>query len=134
MISFEKNRKISVYEFLDLLSRSTLDERRPVDDIECIKGMLDNANLTITAWDDDKLVGIARSMTDFTFACYLSDLAVDQSFQKQGIGKSLLDETLKCLGDKAKLILVSAPDSNSYYEHIGMVNNPKCWIIDKEAR
>ena len=81
------NTPITVDQFAELLSKTTLGERRPLEDQECLQGMLENSNLTITAWDGEKLVGIARSVTDFHFACFLSDLAVHQLYQKVGIGK-----------------------------------------------
>jgi len=91
--------------------------------------MLKNSNLTITAWQGDNLVGIARSMTDFYFACYLSDLAVHKDYQNAGIGKQLQILTQKQLGPKCSLILVAAPAANSYYEHIGFTNNKRCWVL-----
>ena len=99
-------------------------------DRECLQGMVNNSNLMITAWHGDKLVGIARSMTDFHYACYLSDLAVDVNYQKSGIGRMLQQLTQEQLAEKCKLILISAPDANSYYEHIGYTNNPRCWVLN----
>ena len=84
-ISYKINAPISVDQFIELLANSTLGERRPIDDRQCMQGMLDNANLTITAWDEEVLVGVARSVTDFHYACYLSDLAVSKNHQKQRI-------------------------------------------------
>ena len=77
-IHYEHSRQIRDDEFVDLLRRSTLAERRPVDDPNCIRAMLQHANLLCTAWDGSKLVGVARSVTDFEYCCYLSDLAVDE--------------------------------------------------------
>ena len=94
--------------------------------------MMKNSNLMVTAWDDEKLIGIARSMTDFHYACYLSDLAVHRDYLKKGIGKRLLILTQRELGPKGKLILVAAPSANSYYEHVGFKNNPRCWVLDRE--
>jgi len=131
-ITYKINSDVSVDQFIGLLTASTLAERRPVDDRECIEGMIKNSNLIVTAWDDEKLVGIARSMTDFHYACYLSDLAVDKNYQKNRIGKQLQIITQKQLGPKCKLILIAAPASNTYYEHIGFTNNNRCWILNRE--
>jgi predicted GNAT superfamily acetyltransferase len=103
MESFFKSFKSDVYQvdqFIDLLTRSTLGERRPIHDRDCIEGMIANSNLTVSAWDCDNLIGIARSMTDFHYACYLSDLAVCQSHQKSGIGKKLQAITQSQLGPR----------------------------------
>jgi len=91
--------------------------------------MVSNTNLLVTAWAEDDLVGVARSVTDFAFCCYLSDLAVDRAFQRQGIGKHLIDLTRRALPATAKVILLSAPDASKYYPHIGMQQHPSAWII-----
>ena len=99
-IEYKINEPISTDQFIDLLSSSTLGERRPIQDRECMQGMISNSNLTVSAWDSGQLVGLARSMTDFHFACYLSDLAVSQSHQKSGIGKQLQIITQNQLGPR----------------------------------
>jgi ribosomal protein S18 acetylase RimI-like enzyme len=128
-IHYENSRVISEDEFVDLLKRSTLSERRPVDDPKCIKAMLAHANLLCTAWDGEKLVGVARSVTDFEYCCYLSDLAVDEAYQKQGIGRELIRLTQSRLGSKAKIILLAAPKADGYYPRIGCELHSSAWII-----
>ena len=130
-ITYQINTPITTDQFIDLLRQSTLAERRPVDDRQCMEGMVNNSNLMVTAWDDTKLVGIARSMTDFHYACYLSDLAVHQDFQRQGIGKQLQVLTQQQLGEQCKLILIAAPAAHEYYGHIGFSNNPRCWVLGR---
>jgi len=131
-IEYKVNAPVTADQFIELLRESTLGERRPVDDHECMEGMVKNSNLMVTAWDGDKLIGIARSVTDFHYACYLSDLAVDKKYQKRGIGKRLQIITQEQLGPKCKLLLIAAPAANSYYAHIGFTNNPRCWILDRD--
>lgn len=132
-IEYKINHSISAEQFISLLSDSTLGERRPIEDRECIEGMVSNSNLTVSAWDSGKLVGISRCMTDFHYACYLSDLAASKTHQKLGIGKQLQILTQEQLGPRCKLILISAPAANSYYEHIGFSNNPRCWVLERDA-
>lgn len=132
-IEYKVNEAVSVEQFRSLLDRSTLAERRPVDDAACLEGMLKHSSLTVSAWCADTLVGIARSVTDFNYACYLSDLAVDSNFQKNGIGRKLLWMTQEQLGPQCKLILIAAPAANSYYEHLGFENNPRCWVLDRDV-
>ncbi|KAF1684698.1 GNAT family N-acetyltransferase [Pseudoxanthomonas broegbernensis] len=132
-IDYRINIPISADQFIDLLTRSTLGERRPIHDRECIEGMVANSNLTISAWESNRLVGIARSMTDFHYACYLSDLAVCQSLQRSGIGKQLQIITQSQLGPQCKLILIAAPAANTYYQHVGFTNNPRCWVLDRDS-
>lgn len=133
-IEYKINQEISANQFIVLLENSTLAERRPVEDITCIQGMISNSNLTVTAWDNEQLVGIARSMTDFHYACYLSDLAVCQSHQNQGIGAELQRLTQAQLGPRCKLILIAAPDANSYYGHIGFEPNERGWVLPRDKR
>ena len=128
-LRYETTRQISAGEFIDLLRRSTLAERRPVDDRKCIKAMLRHANLLCSAWDGEKLVGVARSVTDFAFCCYLSDLAVDENYQRKGIGKELIRQTRSRLGDKAMIILLSAPKAEAYYPKIGFEAHRSAWVL-----
>jgi GNAT superfamily N-acetyltransferase len=128
-IRYDHDRRISEADFVDLLRRSTLAERRPVDDPGCVKAMLDHANLLCTAWDGDKLVGVARSVTDFEFCCYLSDLAVDEAYQSKGIGRELIRLTQSRLGRKAKIILLAAPKAEAYYPKIGFDAHRSAWIV-----
>ncbi len=130
-VIYKLNEKIPVQLFANLLNRSTLGERRPVDDIECLQGMLANSNLIITAWVNDELVGISRCVTDFHFCCYLSDLAVDKKYQKYGVGKQLQIKTQEQLGPKCMLILLAAPAANSYYGHVGYTKHDRCWVLDR---
>ena len=97
-IEYAVNRPITVEEFLEVLQRSALGQRRPVHDRRCLQGMLENSNLLVTAYHEGKLVGVVRSVTDFHYCCYLSDLAVDAAFQRQGIGKQLICLTRAQLG------------------------------------
>ena len=131
-IEYRINAPVSTDEFIELLRASTLGERRPVDDRACMEGMVANANLMVSAWTDGRLVGIARSMTDFHYACYLSDLAVHRDYQRNGIGKRLQTLTQEALGPNCKLILIAAPAANAYYEHIGYEHNPRCWVLDRK--
>ena len=133
-IDYKINKSITTDQFISLLKASTLAERRPIEDRECIQGMISNSNLTVSAWIDNKLIGIARSVTDFHYACYLSDLAVDEAHQKSGIGKQLQILTQQQLGPQCKLILLAAPNANEYYQHIGFTQNPRCWVLEREVR
>jgi ribosomal protein S18 acetylase RimI-like enzyme len=128
----ETDLSITPAQFTQLLKKSTLGERRPIEDEECLAGMVNNSNLIISAWDEGNLVGISRCVTDFHYCCYLSDLAVDQKYQGLGIGKELQVQTQKQLGPKCKLILISAPAANSFYQQIGYTNNERCWVLNRD--
>ncbi|MFV0478229.1 MAG: GNAT family N-acetyltransferase [Parahaliea sp.] len=132
-IKYKINEAVTTDQFVTLLKASTLGERRPIEDRECMEGMLSNSNLIVSAWHDGELVGIARSVTDFYYTCYLSDLAVSLEHQKTGIGKRLQIITREQLGPKCKLILIAATAANRYYEKIGFSHNSRCWVLEREA-
>lgn len=131
-INYLSDRKITPEEFVDVLKRSTLAERRPVNDPQRIQQMLAYGNILITAWAGEKLVGVSRALSDFSFCCYLSDLAVDAAYQKQGIGKKLIDETHKVAGKNSSLILLAAPAAVNYYPKIGMDRFTECFMIKRK--
>ncbi|HZR16399.1 MAG TPA: GNAT family N-acetyltransferase [Verrucomicrobiae bacterium] len=128
-ITYSSDKPITEAEFIYVLRRSTLAERRPINDAKCIEAMLRHADLLCTAWDGSKLVGVARSVTDFEYCCYLSDLAVDESYQKLGIGKQLIQLTKSKLGPRANLILLAAPKAEEYYPKIGFDAHRSAWIL-----
>lgn len=124
---------LAAADFRDVLVRSTLGERRPIDDTDRLATMLANADIIVTARTDGRLVGVARAITDFAFCCYLSDLAVDVACQRQGIGRRLIEETRVAAGDRAKLYLSAAPAARDYYPRIGMDREPDCWSFPRRT-
>ena len=133
-ITYRHDYKLSPIEFIDVLNRSTLGLRRPVNDIQRIEKMLQHGNVLITAWSNNVLVGVSRALTDFSFCCYLSDLAVDESFQHKGIGKRLIDETHKIAGEQTTLILLAAPAAANYYPKINMERFTDCFLIQRKVK
>ncbi len=131
MIRYSATETITVGQFRDVLVRSTLGERRPLDSEDTLDAMLTNASLLATAWDGERLVGIARSVTDFAYCCYISDLAVDEAYQRQGIGRQLIEVTAQRLGPQCKIILLAAPQADSYYGGVGFQRHPRAWVRDK---
>lgn len=120
-------------EFLDLLDRSGLAERRPVDEPQTLRGMLKHADILVTARVEGRLVGIARAITDYVYCTYLSDLGVDEAYQRRGIGRELVRRTHEATGRRTTLILLAAPKAREYYPHIGMTRHESCWIIPRQA-
>ena len=129
MIQYQIEENVTLEEFRAVLLNSTLGERRPVDEPERLSAMLQHGNLIVTARDNGKLIGISRSLTDYSFCTYLSDLAVDQDYQKMGIGTELIRQT-KLVTPQAKLILLSAPQAVGYYPKIGMKKWEQCYVLD----
>ncbi len=132
-VEYVVNRPITREQFIELLRHTSLGERRPLDDAGCLDAMLANANLLVTAWQGDKLVGLARSLTDFSFACYLSDLAVHEDVQRLGIGRQLIRHTQQMLGPRTKLILLAAPAAADYYGPLGFEKSERCWVLERSS-
>jgi len=128
-ITFEVNRSIPIREIIALYNDSGLN--RPTADVERIEKMYMHSNLIISAWHGSELVGIARSLTDHCYCCYLSDLAVKKSYQKQGIGKTLIEKTRAIIGEETMLLLLSAPTAMDYYPKIGMENLVNAFAIKR---
>ena len=128
MISYRTGNDLNLDATIELYRASTLGQRRPLSDRERMAAMLRNANLVITAWDGALLVGIARSLSDFSFATYLSDLAVRISHQRSGIGKELMRRTQQA-APQAVVILLAAPAAVDYYLHVGFTQHPNAWIL-----
>ena len=129
MINYRLGNDLDLEQVIDVYRASTLGERRPVDDRGRMAAMLRNANLVVSAWDGELLVGISRAMTDFAYVTYLSDLAVRVSHQKMGIGKELIRITQREGGPDAYIILLAAPKAVDYYPHIGFVAHNSAWIL-----
>ncbi len=130
-IIFQSEPDLTPEEFIDVLRRSTLAERRPVDEPDTICAMLDNANVIVTARYQALLIGVSRAITDYGFCTYLADLAVDVEFQRQGIVKELIQQTHVTAGLGTTLVLLAAPKAADYYQHIGMTRHDSCWLTPR---
>lgn len=124
---------LTAVQFADILDRSGLAARRPADDLPRLQRMLDGTDLLITARDPaaDIIVGVARSLTDWSYACYLADLAVDEAYQKKGIGRRLIELTREQVGDESFCLLVSAPEALGFYRGIGMPTIDKAFMYPR---
>ena len=124
-----RERPISPDQLASVFARSGI--RRPTDDLARLTKMIDHANLFVGAWVDDLLVGVARGLTDFSYCCYLSDLAVDRAYQRMGIGKALLDHVHRQLGEEVMILLVAAPEAKDYYAPLGFEPVEGAWRISR---
>lgn len=129
-IQYKINTPIKAAQLAEVFRRSGI--RRPVDDLERIQRMVDNANLIATAWDGERLVGVARAITDFSYCCYLSDLAVDREYQKNGIGRNLITQIQDVLGEEASVVLLAAPNAIDYYPRIGFNKADNAFLIPRQ--
>lgn len=127
-ITYRQESAIPVEDFHSVLVRSTLAARRPTDDPDRLMKMIENADIIITARHNDLLVGICRSVSDYSYCTYVSDLAVDTQYQRKGIGEKMLRMTME-KAPAATLILLSAPKAIDYYPKIGMERHPHCYIL-----
>ena len=131
MINYIQNPAITPAELAEVFRASGI--RRPVDDLPRLERMLRHANLTVGAYDGARLVGVARALTDFSFCCYLSDLAVAREYQKRGIGQELIVRVREAITPQSMLLLLAAPEARDYYPHIGFEAVPNGWIIQRPS-
>ena len=125
-IEYRVNAELTPEALAGVFERSGI--ARPIDDAERLRKMIAHANLTVTAWDGETLVGVARALTDFCWCCYLSDLAVDKAYQHQGIGRELIARVRAEAGDDANFLLLSAPEAMEYYPKIGLQAVTNGWM------
>jgi GNAT superfamily N-acetyltransferase len=129
IIDYRYGNDLNVESVIELYNASGLGERRPVDDPAIFSDMVRHGNLTVTAWDGALLVGISRTLTDFSYVGYLSDLAVRRSHQKFGIGVQLIQKTREKMGPRSMLVLLSAPQAVEYYPRVGFTQHPSAWVL-----
>lgn len=130
-IEYRNGNDLVPAEMIDLYRDSTLGERRPIDDEGIVADMLRHANLVVTAWDGQTMVGIARTLTDFSYVGYLADLAVRASYQNRGIGTKLIKRTRDLMGARSMLVLLAAPKAVDYYPKVGFRKHESAWILRK---
>ncbi len=128
-IEYKYGNDLDIDEVIELYRASTLGQRRPIDDRKIVSDMIRHANLIVTAWDGDLMVGISRTLTDFAYVGYLSDLAVRESHQKMGIGTELIRKTRERMGPRSMLVLLSAPKAVDYYPRVGFTKHPSAWVL-----
>ncbi len=129
MINYRVGNDLDLDQVLDLYRTSTLGERRPIDDPSILADMIRHANLVVTAWEGDVMVGIARSLTDFTYVAYLADLAVRDTHQKLGVGRELVARTRAEMGPHSMIVLLSAPAAVDYYPKLGFTQHGSAWVL-----
>ncbi len=136
MITYRTGNDLDLDAVHDLYRASTLGERRPIDDRAILADMIRHANLVVTAWENDLLVGLSRSLTDFTYVAYLADLAVRDTHQKLGIGHELNARTRAAMGPRSMIVLLAAPAAVDYYPKLGFTQHGSAWVLraDDELR
>jgi GNAT superfamily N-acetyltransferase len=131
-IAYRVGNALDLDEVIDVYHSSGLGLRRPVEDRPCMQRMFAEASLVVSAWDGDRLVGIARTLTDFCYIAYLADLLVRAEYQKRGIGRELIRKTRDELGAKASIVLLAAPAAEKYYPRLGFSKHPQAWMLAPE--
>lgn len=130
MIHYQNDKNLSAQDLSQVFASSGI--KRPYQDLERLQKMIEHADIIISAWDGNKLVGIARAITDYSYCCYLSDLAIDHDYQRLGIGKELVERLRQTLGAQVSLVLLSAPSAVDYYPRIGFTSTDKGFVIARE--
>lgn len=132
-IAYRYGNNLDLDQVIDLYAASTLGERRPIDDRRIMSEMIRHANLVVTAWEDDLMIGIARTLTDYSYVGYLADLAVRASHQRQGVGIELIRKTREKMGPRSMIVLLAAPKAAAYYPKIGFTRHDSTWTLSAAA-
>lgn len=130
MIEFKFNEPIPIADVIELYRDAGLP--RPIDDAERMEQMYAGSNLVVSAWKNGQLVGIARSIADGEWSCYLADLAVRHDLQRSGVGRRLVELTREAAGDGSMVLLLSVPDAMEYYPKIGMAKVENGFIFNRK--
>ena len=130
-IIYKFDLKPTIDQIIELYDESGLP--RPINDRERIEQMYENANLIVTAWDNEKLVGISRSITDWVWSCYLADLAVSPAYKKSGIGKKLIELTKEKVGEQTMVLLLSVPAAMEYYPRVGFTKEDRAFSMPRSV-
>ena len=128
-ITFKTDIVPTAEQVCTLYERSGLP--RPTNDKERIQKMFENSDLIVTAWDNEKLAGVCRSITDWVWCCYLSDLAVDPDYKKGGIGKKLIEMTKEKVGKQSMILLLSVPTAMEYYPKVGFTKEDRGFMMNR---
>jgi predicted N-acetyltransferase YhbS len=128
-MDYRYGNDLTVEQLTELYRSCSLGARRPVDDPAIVRDMIEHANLVVSAWDGEQLVGIARTLTDFTYVGYLADLAVRQTHQRKGIGVALIEKTRERMGPRSMLVLLAAPAAVDYYPKVGFTQHQSAWVL-----
>lgn len=129
MITYSNDKLQDARNVAEVFKNSGI--KRPYEDTDRIQRMINNSDVMITAWVDGKMIGVARAITDYSYCCYLSDLAVDKEYQKHGIGKELINKVQKEIGEECSLVLLSAPGAVDYYPRVGFEKSDKAFVIKR---
>jgi len=129
IITYSDDKNQIAAHVAEVFKRSGI--KRPYDDLDRIQAMIEQADVLITAWQDGEMVGVARALTDYCYCCYLSDLAVDLSCQKQGIGKELIRQVQEHIGEQCSLVLISAEGAVDFYTGLGLPKSDRAFVVPR---
>jgi len=128
-ITYKDSLDIKAEELSNVFMMSGI--KRPYQDLDRLQRMINNSDIVITAWEDEQMIGIARAVTDYSYCCYLSDLAVNKEYQKSGIGQQLIERVREKIGEECSLVLLSAPEAVNYYPKVGFTQTDKAFVIKR---
>lgn len=131
-IQFRINEKLHAKDVISVFRSSGIV--RPVDDEKRIQSMLDNSNLVVSAWNGAELIALARSVTDYAYCCYLSDIAVKKEHQKFGIGRTLIELTQEAIGEETMLLFLSNITALEFHPKKGFEKVENGYIIKRKTK
>ncbi|MDH6366308.1 MULTISPECIES: GNAT family N-acetyltransferase [unclassified Breznakia] len=119
-----KEERITAIEYIDFLKRTNLGSQYPKERFEKrIETLVNQADISLVARNEKQLVvGVLFGLTDYAYWLFITDLGVDRRYEKQGIGKRLMQQAHELAGSKddISIYLVANQDAIPFYEKFGM--------------
>ncbi len=129
-ITYKVNTGLDVRAVAEVFQSSGIN--RPVEDLSRIRRMLNNANLLVSAWHDQTLVGLVRALSDFSYCCYISDIAVSRQYQRKGIGTGMVRVLRDQLSEEVMVLLIATEDAMNYYKHLCFEKHERAWYVPRD--
>lgn len=82
------------------------------------KKAFENSYTVVFIFDNEKLIGFGRAISDGAYQAGIYDVAVIPEYQGKGIGKIIVDSILKTI-PQCNVILYAAPGKDAFYEKLG---------------
>ena len=130
-IAYAQEQDLPAADYISVVGATIMRDRRPIGNPKRVERMLRGSNLIVTARENGDIIGVLRAISDGEWVCYVSDLAVRDGHQRQGIGKALLDTCKAILGPGMVMVLVAYPEAETFYRRLGM-GESTAFYVDRE--
>lgn len=117
MLEFREEKNISKQDLLNLYNDAGWSSY--TKDIEKLQRAFLNSDLVFSAWENNVLIGIVRTVSDNETVCFIQDILILKPYKRKGIGKIFLQKVLtESKGIRQIVLLTDAQDVDvrKFYE------------------